>query len=64
MKSTELPSAEEPPAGEFGREGASPFDTVRAIFWLAVLIVAALLLLPVQMVAHALKLPARHTVPM
>lgn len=64
MTSTELPSAKEPPVEEFGREGSSPFDTVRAIFWLAVLIVAALVLLPVQMIAHALKLPARHTVPM
>lgn len=50
--------------GEFGRGGPSGFDTVRAIFWLLVLILGALVILPAQMVAHGFNLPARRTIPM
>ncbi|WP_252511263.1 lysophospholipid acyltransferase family protein [Phreatobacter aquaticus] len=50
--------------GDFGRGGPSPFDTVRAVLWLLIMIIAALVLLPTQMVAHAFNLPIRRTVPM
>jgi len=58
------PSRAAEAADDFSREGSSPFDTVRALFWLVVIAVAALVLVPIQAVAHALKLPLRLQVPM
>lgn len=52
------------PGTEFGRGGPSIFDTIRAIVWLVLLIVAALIILPAQMIAHGFNLPARRTIPM
>lgn len=63
MTSTDLSSVP-PPVDKFGRDGSSPFDTVRAIVWLAIVAAAAVVLLPLQMIAHALKLKARQTIPM
>lgn len=58
MKSTDRPGT------ELGRKGPSLFDTLRALVWLGVIIVAALILLPAQAIAHGFNLPARRTIPM
>lgn len=52
------------PGTEFGRGGPSIFDSIRALVWLTLLIAAALLLLPAQMIAHGFGLNARRTIPM
>jgi 1-acyl-sn-glycerol-3-phosphate acyltransferase len=39
-------------------------DDARAIVWLAIIVLAVLVLLPVQMVAHALGLPLQRLIPM
>lgn len=52
------------PGTEFGRGGPTIFDTIRASSWLAILILAALILLPAQMVAHGFGLGARRIIPM
>jgi 1-acyl-sn-glycerol-3-phosphate acyltransferase len=58
MKSTDRPGT------EFGRGGPSIFDAVRAVVWLVFLILAGLILLPAQMIAHGFNLSARRTIPM
>jgi 1-acyl-sn-glycerol-3-phosphate acyltransferase len=54
----------DPGLGDFGRGGPSPFDTLRAAFWVLIIIIAALILLPTQMIAHSFNLGIRLTVPM
>lgn len=58
MKSSDRPGT------DFGRGGPSIFDTLRAAVWLAILIGVALVLLPLQMIAHGFGLKLRHTIPM
>lgn len=51
------------PGTEFGRGGPSVFDSIRALVWLALIVAAALVLLPAQMIAHSLGLSVRRTIP-
>lgn len=44
-------------------EGHGPLDAVRAVGWLVIFVVIAVVLLPAQAVCHALRLPVRHAIP-
>lgn len=50
-------------AGEFGREGSSIVDRLRGAVALALFLAVILAILPVQMIAHALKLEIARRIP-